>query len=229
MVGRLEADDRLGNPPIVFALDDRFVLIDGANRIAALRALGYRHTVVQVATPEVVQLTTWHHALVATTPEQVVNALDQVTELAMDGESDEPAVCVVQLAGGRRIQVRPKPGADPTTVLSPLVAGYLRHAVVRRAVKPDLAAHPDAAALVEFAELTLEDVLAAARHGTLLPAGVTRFVIPGRVLSLNAPLAPLRSQEPAQALDGWLAELVVARRLEGRIRHYPEAVFVLDD
>ena len=42
MVARLKHDDCLGNPPIVFELDDRFVLIDGANRIAALRVLGYR-------------------------------------------------------------------------------------------------------------------------------------------------------------------------------------------
>lgn len=228
MIGRLRGDDRLGNPPIVFELDDRFVLIDGANRIAALRELGYGCAVVQVASPAVVRLTTWHHLLTATTPERVVEALDGVTDLEVDA-LDVHAVCTVELAGGRRLAVHPRPGADRFEVLSPLVAGYLRRAVVRRVVEPDLGAHPDAAALVAFVELTVDDVLGAVRDGTLLPAGITRFVIPGRVLLLNAPLGPLRSRQSIDALGSWLAELVTSRRTEGRIRHYPEAVFVMDD
>ena len=229
MVGRLQADDCLGNPPVVFQLDDRFMLVDGANRIAAMRTLGYRHTVVQVASPASVRLTTWHHVLTATTPERVLDTLDHIVELDLDEDRQRPAVCTVLLADGRQLAVHPKRGADPYAVLSPLVAGYLKDAVVRRVVDPDLAAHPDAAALVAFVELTIEDVFGAVRRGTLLPAGITRFVIPGRVLALNAPLAPLRSDEPAGALEAWLAELVSGRRTEGRIRHYPEAVFVLDD
>lgn len=228
MVARLKADDCLGNPPVVFELGDRYVLIDGANRISALRALGCQHAVVQVASPAVVRLTTWHHVLTATTAERVLAALEAVPQLQLH-DIDLRAVCTVQLADGRRLAVHPRPGADRFAVLAPLVAGYLRQAVVRRVTEPDLAAHPDAAALVAFVELTVDDVLAAVRDGTLLPAGVTRFVIPGRVLALNAPLAPLRSQQPAEALEWWLAELLSDRRTEGRIRHYPEAVFVLDD
>lgn len=228
MIARLRTDDCLGNPPVVFELGDRYLLVDGANRIAALRALGYQHSIVQVASPAVVRLTTWHHVLAATTPERVLAALDAVPELQVH-DIDLRAVCTVQLTDGRRLAVHPKPGADRFAVLAPLVTGYLRHAVVRRVTEPDLAAHPDAAALVAFVELTVDDVLAAVRDGTLLPAGVTRFVIPGRVLALNAPLAPLRSQQPTEALEWWLAELLSARRAEGRIRHYPEAVFILDD
>jgi len=229
MVGRLRSDDRIGNPPVVFELDDRFMLVDGANRIAAMRELGYRYAIVQVASPAIVRLTTWHHALTATTPERVLAALRQVADLDFDDRSGRPAICTIRLAGGRALTVHPGPGADRFEVLTPLVAGYLLDAVVRRTVEPDLAAHPDAAAVVAFVELTVDEVLGAVRNATLLPAGITRFIIPGRVLSLNAPLAPLRTGQPVAALDSWLAELVSGRRTEGRIRHYPEAVFVLDD
>ena len=229
MIGRLQSDDRLGNPPVVFELDDRFMLVDGANRIAAMRALGYRYAIVQVASPATVRLTTWHHVLTATTPERVLASLRQVAELDLAARSDRPAICTIRLAGGRTLAVAPRPGTDPFEVLTPLVAGYLLDAVVRRTVEPDLAAHPDAAAVVAFVKLTVDEVVGAVRNGTLLPAGVTRFIIPGRVLSLNAPLAPLGTEQPVAALDSWLAELVSGRRTEGRIRHYPEAVFVLDD
>ena len=228
MVRRLRADDCLANPPIVFDVDGRFVLIDGANRIAALRALDYRYVVVQVASLDAVRLTTWHHLLTATTPQRVLTALDGAAELAVD-EGAGQVVCTVQLVGGRTLAVRSTPGADRFAMLSPLVAGYLAHAVVRRVVEPDLDAYPEACALVAFADLTVADVLGSVRNGTLLPAGITRFVIPGRVLSLNAPLGPLRSEQPIGALRGWLDELVSGRRTDGRIRHYPEAVYVLDD
>jgi L-serine kinase (ATP) / ParB family transcriptional regulator, heme-responsive regulator len=233
MVKRLVADDWLGNPPIVLPVaadlgSDGFVLIDGANRIAALRELGYPHAIVQVASTSTVRLATWYHVLLDTTPDLLLDALRGVTTVELGLPSDG-AACTVSLADGRSLGVRPRPGTHPFTALHPLVACYLRQAVVRRATEPDLAAFPDAAALVGFGRLTIDDVLGAVRDGALLPAGITRFVIPGRVLSLNAPLAPLRAEPSTAALNQWLTDLVASRRAEGRVRHYPEPVFVFDD
>lgn len=242
MIGRLTADNRLANPPITFAMttereesrqsgtvvttDGRFVLIDGANRIAALRELGYRHAIVQVASPATVRLATWRHVLLDTTPDLLLEALAGVDAVEPGGRS---TICTVVLADGRRLAVGPAKGTHPFTALRRLVGCYLEQAVVRRTAEPGLDAFPDAAALVVFAELTVDDVLGAVRDGALLPAGITRFVIPGRVLSLNAPLAPLRSEQAPAELDAWLAGLIASRRAEGRIRHYPEAVYVFDD
>src|SRR5688500_12969377 len=50
---RLQAEGLLKNPPIVAPLDldggdERFVVLDGANRTTALHTLGYPHVLVQV-------------------------------------------------------------------------------------------------------------------------------------------------------------------------------------
>jgi hypothetical protein len=48
---RLQTEGFLKNPPIVAALDtseERYVVLDGANRTTALQSLGYPHMLVQL-------------------------------------------------------------------------------------------------------------------------------------------------------------------------------------
>lgn len=51
LANRLEAEGVLKNPPIVTPIgdgDQRFVVLDGANRTTALSSLGYPHVLAQV-------------------------------------------------------------------------------------------------------------------------------------------------------------------------------------
>jgi hypothetical protein len=104
---------------------------------------------------------------------------------------------------------------------------------VARTDEPDIraavGAYTGAAGVVVFPRLTTDVVFDAARNGYRMPAGITRFVVAGRVLALNAPLGPLRADRTLDEHNQWLADLVATRRSQGRVRHYPEAVFVLDD
>jgi hypothetical protein len=88
---------------------------------------------------------------------------------------------------------------------------------------------PEWSAVVEFPALTVDDVIRAALGADLLPAGITRFVVPDRALRLNFPIDELRSprgtEEKQAALDSALAE----RAGQGRIRRYQEPVVILDD
>jgi hypothetical protein len=66
-------------------------------------------------------------------------------------------------------------------------------------------------------------------HGRLLPAGITRFVVPGRILRLNAPLEVLAGPEPIAQKRAWL-DLFVQTKLAGRgMRYYEEPVVLLDE
>ncbi len=85
------------------------------------------------------------------------------------------------------------------------------------------------AALVSFSHLSLDEVTAAAEGGDRLPAGITRFVIPGRVLRLGVPLRLLADDIPLDEKQAELDRLVEDRARNGRIRHYTEPVFVLDE
>ena len=81
---RLEAEGMLKNPPVVTPLGDalgdddpRFVVLDGANRITALKMLDYPHILAQVVPyqqPQVT-LTTWHHVIDGMDPKSLTAEL----------------------------------------------------------------------------------------------------------------------------------------------------------
>jgi hypothetical protein len=154
--------------------------------------------------------------------------------LVPDGDGDgDPTMCTLRLVDHRTYVVHPEEGRHPFTALNPFVGAYLSAAVIARSTEPSIGAvaadHPDAAGVVTFPDLTVDAVFTAAREGHRLPAGITRFLVPGRVLALNAPLDPLFADRSLEDHNAWLHDLIAARRARGHIRHYPEAVYVLDD
>src|SRR5687767_3956346 len=69
LIRRLPVDGVLRNPPIVTMMNDEqghYVILDGTNRVTALDALKYEHTLVQVVQYEepFVELHTWNHVVV---------------------------------------------------------------------------------------------------------------------------------------------------------------------
>ena len=62
-----------------------------------------------------------------------------------------------------------------------------------------------------------------------MPAGVTRFVIPGRVLRLNARLDTLRRSASLTQKNEWLNELLTERLARAGARYYQEPVVLLDE
>ena len=82
---------------------------------------------------------------------------------------------------------------------------------------------------VEYPEFTVEQVLLAARSGTLLPAGVTRFIVPGRVLHLDVPLELVLSDRPLEEKNRWLHDHLTEKERAGKVRFYREPVYILDE
>ena len=66
-------------------------------------------------------------------------------------------------------------------------------------------------------------------QGRLLPAGITRFIVPGRILRLNAPLAVLAANEPIAQKRDWLDNLVQTKLAGRGVRYYEEPVVLLDE
>jgi len=89
--------------------------------------------------------------------------------------------------------------------------------------------YPDLAALVVFPEYTVDQVLQIARAGRVLPAGITRFIIPGRVLRLNADLHYLKSDKSLAEKNEWLRQIIVDKLANSEIRYYAEPVYLLDE
>ncbi|HEX2077999.1 MAG TPA: hypothetical protein VHG08_09825 [Longimicrobium sp.] len=244
---RLCAERVLRNPPVVASQPGRrsLMVLDGSTRITALRALGLRHVVAQVVeyADERIQVQTWNHVVPNATLDRLAARLsresrlrprdcvrDEAEELLARRETlayltDASARCLaVGAARGLRAQAR---------ALCRLFAIYAARARVVRVplgVWTAPARRSKAAqTAVVFPRFTKEELIALARARTPLPAGITRHVIPGRILRLNLPLERLSSPEPLREHRRWLRRWLKDQLHDHRVRYYEEPTFVFDE
>jgi hypothetical protein len=257
LIERLQAEDKLQNPPIVAALSEappHFVVLDGSNRIAALRSLGYLHGLAQpvnYAAPQVT-LQTWRHVVTGIRPEQFTSDLKTISGLELCASATtETAEALADVktairqnllarlirADGQVFNVRAMGEALNLHTLNhrlnALVKTYQAQSRLFRAATDDLdevrRLYPELTALVIFPTFQAAEVLALVRAGELLPPGLTRHLIQGRALHLNYPLSELRSRDSLEAketrLQAWLSHKLISKE----IRFYKEATYLFDE
>ncbi|MCP5099786.1 MAG: ParB N-terminal domain-containing protein [Chloroflexi bacterium] len=245
LAGRLEQDGRLGNPPIVMETEDgRFMVLDGATRTAALKQLGFPHAVVQVtSTDEGLGLRTWYHLIRQIDSEKLFNLLSNLPNVMFEKTDPERvaeqmfeygAVCYVQFVDGSVYLVYAKHGTNRLDALNALTAAYIEAAHVDRTLNDSIISlrseYEDMTAVVIFPEYTVNQVVQVTlASGRFFPAGITRFLIPGRILRLNADISELRSDKPLWKKNRWLHNLLLEKQNKGGIRYYAEPVYLLDE
>lgn len=219
------------NPMVCIAApeSDDVVLLDGATRTEALKGIGLEHAVVQMVDEERVGLGTWHHVVRAAPIDDFLSAISDPSEMELTKAEWPPTI---HLNDGREYTARGI-GISANATLAHLVKSYIGHWPVNRSPEADLAlaarSYSDWTALIEFPTLTVDDVMKAALSEDLLPAGVTRFLVPGRALWLNMPLSLLQGNETIDEKQAALEALISERAATGRVRRYTEPVVILDD
>lgn len=240
---RLQVDGLIRNPTLVAPIGDRFVVLDGATRTDALRRIGAPHAVVQdVSVEQGLTLETWHHVLRRVDVDEfltLVGGLDGIrVEEVKEGSPQERmieygGICSAVAVDGRAFVVHAAEGRNRFQALAAVADAYIGAGLVSRTLERDVRRleswYPDMTLLVEYPEFTVEQVLLAARSGTLLPAGVTRFIVPGRVLHLDVPLELLTSDRPLEEKNRWLHDYLTEKERAGKIRYYREPVYILDE
>lgn len=232
----------LRNPPLAAPLPGGgFVVLDGANRTSALRALGARAVPLQVVNyaDAAVRLEVWRHFL-------IIDATDLLGRLgeaglearpASEGEAERilaagRAACALVANAGTFVVEIPD-GTTLAGTLAHIVGAYKGVARIYRVQDGDRAAlvreYGTEGVLVSFPRFRKSDILAIARAPVKLPTGITRHIISGRALRLNLPLDPLNAPGAIDEKNRWLAEVIRQKLLENRIRYYPEATFLFDE
>jgi hypothetical protein len=243
LVKRLEQDEILHNPPVVIAADDHYVVFDGATRTTALKQLGYPHAVVQVVSDEdKLNLQTWIHAIRGTEPAKLTKSLNSLPEVSLieadphkvlDEMFEYGSLCYVHTNEGKVYLIQPVPLVNQLDALNKLTKTYIEAYTVDRVLDKDITRvqqeYPDLVGLVVFPTYTVEQVLQIARVGHVLPAGITRFIIPGRVLGLNVALSELMADKSLEEKNKWLYQLLKDKQVGGKVRYYEEPVYVLDE
>ena len=245
LMRRLEEDGRLVNPPVTTYWNGRYIVLDGATRSTAFKRLGYQYLIVQVAQPDRAgfELHTWYHAISSKQSfadlRAYLQTIDGLILTPLPGDQiqnafrADNALCYFLDREGRATLAQCAPDADHLAVMNALVSRYTDWGQVERTLLTDLSRllgqFPQMTAAAIFPQFQPETVFKVASRGDLLPAGLTRFVIPGRILRLNAELSRLKKEESLPAKRAWFNQFLEEKLARSRMRYYQEPVILLDE
>lgn len=200
------------HPPLaVRANEEKYLIIDGLHRILSLKKLHCRRSIVQVVEQSVLHIDSWDHVvpggnwyeLLKHDPSMVLS------EKVLNG----PLLAIIENGCGNKFYLYPAKGKR--SLLSRLelwhrmVNYYIGSYPVIRTVPGDKKIRIKHDELkISFPPKTYNEIVLMVQCGMVMPAGVTRFVIPNRILNLCVPLSLLVDQNVSyilyeQILDRW--------------------------
>jgi hypothetical protein len=246
LITQLHSDWMLKNPPIVTQYDGKYILLDGATRVTALKRIHCRDVVVQIVdyTMPGLVLETWNHMLLDLPADQLLDALTHIPGVRLQATSadgadqaliDRESFATIVLADGRVFALVADSAKleRQAELLNKVVATYEGRGEMYRVAHTDLerllAEHGRLTALVVFPRFRPEEIRRVALDGTKLPMGITRHIIPGRVLRINIPLGILERDQPLEAKNTWLDNWMKEKMIERHVRYYQEPVFLFDE
>jgi L-serine kinase (ATP) / ParB family transcriptional regulator, heme-responsive regulator len=247
LVQKLRAQGILRNPPIVMPLMDgteRYMVLDGANRVTSLTEMEFPHIVAQVVKADNphVNLQTWNHIVWGMDAKTLIRRIRQVegldvvkinTHKSLDAPKYVPMQ--IRLPDGKFYLLVEMPSdlATHINTLHQIVNAYKTRASLDRTsqtlVDSFKKIYPDLTALVIFPRFKISTVLKLAAQKIVLPTGITRFTVSPRVLHLNYPLHELSSGKPIEYKEEYLKEWVGERVKKKGVRLYTEATFLFDE
>ncbi|HET9587679.1 MAG TPA: hypothetical protein VFO91_02725 [Anaerolineales bacterium] len=247
LVQKLRAQGILRNPPIVMPLTDgtdRYMVLDGANRVTSLAEMEFPHIVAQVvkADDPHVNLQTWNHVVWGMDAKTLIRRIRQIkglnvvkidTHKSLDAPKYVPMQ--VRLPDGRFYLLEESPSDLATHIqtLHQIVDTYKTRASLDRTSQTLIDSfkkmYPDLTALIIFPRFKISTVLKLVAQNIVLPTGITRFTVSPRVLHLNYPLHELSSGKPIEYKEEYLKEWIEERVKKKGVRLYTEATVLFDE
>ena len=247
LIARFQQSGVFRNPPIVTSLQDgsqRYMVLDGANRITAFQKMGIPHVVVQVVDPDDagLKLYNWNHVVWGWESSELLSALAKLSDVNLViGEGEMPdlvgdsGLAMMQMAHGDLYTIRTSVEAfeQRVGILNTIVDSYKDQAKLDRTNEWSVvrlkAIYPDLCGLVIFPHFEVHQVLSLVAKGCLLPAGITRFMISPRVLHLNYPIDEMAAEETLEEKNATLQRFIQERIADKGVRYYAEATYLFDE
>jgi len=242
---RFRAATVFTNPPIVARLgQDRYVVLDGVNRVSVATRLKFRDILVQVVdyrNPQV-YLEKWNHIIClpswrlwwqrvqAACPGQIVRLSNRKPQSAV-GRMSYSALIYSSNGQWRGIKSQ-RYLLNKLTVINKLVDTYRGQYPFFRTLQDSLTNHyctSKVKALVIFPKFDKSDIYRFARQGLKIPCGISRHSIPQRALRVNLPFSVLRSSLSLKKKNKILKAHINKLSINNRIRLYSEPVYLYDE
>lgn len=249
LIENLQSSGVLRNPPIVIRMQnhsDRFMVLDGANRVSAFRELDIRHILVQVIDPDVdqVELNAWNHVIWGITPDDLFNLIHTLPNvylqpsrpsLSFQDLMDIHSLASIHLPNGVVFTAFTERAdlVDRIKTLNEMVLRYCERADIDRISVFEIQSicdlYEDLAGLVLLPTFNLVEVLSVVEAGFLMPPGSTRFKIAPRVLHLNYLIEELASNSSIEEKNRRLRDHLCACLSSKCVRFYAEPTFLFDE
>lgn len=247
LIARFQKSGIIRNPPIVASLGDRsqrYMVLDGANRITAFQKMGIPHTVVQVvdADDAGLKLYNWNHVIWGWESSELLSAIAQLNDIQMvRGEGEMPdllgdsGLAMMQSAHGDLYSIHTSAEMldKRVHVLNAIVDSYKDQAKLDRTNEWSVvrlkATYPDLCGLVIFPHFEIKQIMQLVAAGYLLPAGITRFMISPRILHLNYPIKEIAAEKTLEEKNAALQRFVQSRIADKGVRYYAEATYLFDE
>jgi hypothetical protein len=232
----IAAEGVQSHPVIAAPQGDDYLVLDGAHRVGAISGLGCDLVLVQVVEPPA-EAESWTHVLEAPgIPEKLAGRLRSL-EPEMEGvELARGAKCGGELPLGVLAAVETEEGclalgsvgavAGQARALWTLQGAYPEDVAVRRVVPGEPVEPSEGRVAVYHRRFSLAELAEVVREGGTLPAGVTRFRVPERVLGVRFPLQQMLGG-PVEGNEE-LGRFVESLLRRGRIRRYDEPVVMFE-
>ena len=242
LVDRFSADGVLKNPPVVGrSPGHRHIVLDGANRVTALRKLNYTHVLVQELNlfDPGLQLESWHHAVEHVTADELLAHAAGV-EGVRPVEGEAPHISHASVLARFRFPQRASVtlvGAEDLLERVRQLHGITR--VYHRFSSFDRVSYSGMdhllrnyrgfTGLISFRRFSLEDLQTVTNRERTVPSGITRILLPKRALRFNLQLELLRAGLSLEEKETWLQQTIRERVAEKAIRFYREPTFFFDE
>jgi L-serine kinase (ATP) / ParB family transcriptional regulator, heme-responsive regulator len=236
------------NPPIVTPLEDgsnRFMVLDGANRMTALKQLEIPHVLAQIVESDHqgLILQAWNHVVWDLSSRDFLSAIRMVSGVRAISKEEEKLPDFWEKYGLVKIHLSvggvfnfcasSQDLKKRVMLMNAVVDSYKDRAYLDRtneySVDRLVDIYPTLTGLVSFPSFELPEIMYLASEGSLLPTGITRFTISPRALHVNYPFEELYSSKPIeeknQVLQRWIQDRIASKG----VRYYPEATILYDE
>ncbi len=245
---KISQDGCLKNPVVAGRFGDanKLLVLDGSTRASALKILGFPDALVQVVDfqSREVELETWGHLILGTNREEVLEETKRLGLNVTSGRKDE----AISILNDRRVISCFVFGDENSLIVSNcssdvesqirelkrlLAVCYKKQRICCTDYEECLnlaKQNTDRSVVVHLLPGFLkEEILAMALRAILLPIGVTRFVVPQRILRVDISNDVLASNVSLEEKNLFLSELIRYRMENKKIRFYQESVLFLNE
>jgi hypothetical protein len=246
---RITEDTKLRNPILVSRINKigKYMVLDGATRTTALKSLGFRDVLTQVVNyySNDITLDTWHHLIPARGRNGFFEDLTSRYGVIFENASMQKAETLLRkrqimsyflFFDNTCLTLRESTGKPSEQVkkLRDVVLGCETLGKIVRIHYTEVgeSLRKDSSVFMAniFPSYSKEELIRFAQSGIRLPAGITRHIVPGRVLGFEMQTSFLRSHKISVHKKNELLQKMLEQKIvQNNMRFYPESVFVFND